>query len=125
MTAEAASPLWARSPRRRWKNAYGVDILLSLLRHPVGGIGLAICLLLFLGAVFAPLLAPHDPAAQFSGHRLEGPSRDFIFGTDEYSRDLFSRLLFGLRASLLIGFGAVILGGGVGTFVGLFTGYIG
>jgi ABC-type dipeptide/oligopeptide/nickel transport system permease subunit len=125
MTAETSRTAWAASQTSGWKKAYPVQILFGLMRHPVGGIGASVCLLLFVGAIFAPVLAPYDPSDQFSGHRLEGPSLDYFFGTDEFSRDIFSRLLYGLRSSLLIGFGAVILGGVVGSCVGLVAGFVG
>jgi peptide/nickel transport system permease protein len=125
MTAEANTPLWAPTAKTGWKSSYAIQVGSGLLRHPQGAVGAVICLLLLFGAVFAPFLAPNDPSAQFSGHRLEGPSLNFFFGTDEFSRDIFSRMLYGLRSSLLIGFGAVLLGGVAGTAVGLLAGYVG
>ena len=125
MTAEAQTPFWTERSRPAWRQSFAFRVVSGLFRHPQGAIGAVICLVLLLGAVLAPWIAPNDPADQFSGHRLEGSSWNFFFGTDEFSRDIFSRMLYGLRSSLLIGFGAVVLGGVVGTMVGLLAGYVG
>lgn len=98
--------------------------LIDLVRNPMGLTGLVIVAALLLLGVLAPMLATHDPIQQFRGHRLEGPSSRFLLGTDEFSRDLFSRVLYGLRASLLISIGATFVGGGLGVVVGYAAGYL-
>jgi peptide/nickel transport system permease protein len=75
--------------------------------------------------IFAPLLAPADPLAQNLAATAQAPSVHHLFGTDKLGRDLFSRILFGARISIRIGFVAVGLGMSVGTLIGLIAGYAG
>ncbi len=98
--------------------------LRDVLRNPMGVAGLTLVVGLVILGFCAPLLAAHDPIAQIRGHRLEGPSRAFPFGTDEFSRDLFSRTLYGLRASLLVSIVAVGIGGTLGVTAGFIAGYV-
>ena len=125
MSAEASAPIWTEYGKKGWRGSFAFTFAKRLFSHPQGAIGASVFAVLLIGAIFAPILPGHDPSAQFSGHRLESPSPTFFFGTDEFSRDLFSRMLYGLRASLIIGFGAVILGGVLGTLTGLFAGFVG
>lgn len=87
--------------------------------------GIVVVILLTLTAVFAPFLAPYDPAQQHIVHRLKGPSEQFKMGTDEFGRDVLSRLIYGSRASLIVGISSVLLAGVVGTIIGGISGYIG
>lgn len=94
------------------------------LRHDkVGVIGLVITTVSLLAAVLGPLVAPHDPTAFNAGHALEGPSRMFLLGTDEFGRDLFSRALFGARTSLQVSLIVVLVAGFIGVSIGLIAGY--
>ena len=88
---------------------------------------LALIVLLCLVAVFAPVLAPHNPNAQLDIINLKNhpPSLEYPFGTDQYSRDLLSRVLFGARISLSVAMLAVLLSATVGTAYGLIAGYAG
>ncbi len=107
------------APRGRWRAA------LRLARqNPVGTIALAVLLLLCLAALLAPVIAPYSPTAQ-PGGRLEAPSGHYWFGTDRIGRDVFSRLLYGGRISLLIGFVAVGSGTLIGSAIGLISGFLG
>jgi peptide/nickel transport system permease protein len=76
-------------------------------------------------ALAAPLVAPYAPTAIALGARLGHPSSAHLFGTDEYGRDVFSRVLYGARVSLAAGLGAMALGTAVGTVLGLVSGYLG
>jgi peptide/nickel transport system permease protein len=76
-------------------------------------------------ALLAPLLAPYDPDAQNLDLRLHGPSRVHWFGTDSLGRDVFSRLVFGTRVSLLVGTVAAAITIGIGSLIGVTTGYFG
>jgi peptide/nickel transport system permease protein len=87
--------------------------------------GLAIVLVLTLAAVFAPLLAPHDPTVIDPLRSLEGSSGDHLLGTDELGRDVLSRLLMGARWSLGIAALATVCVMFVGTMIGLVAGYLG
>lgn len=91
-------------------------------RLVVGGIGLGI---IVLAALAAPLLAPFDPIEQHLDDRLLGPTGTYLFGTDNLGRDTLSRLLYGLRPSLVSGLAAVALAAVSGTAVGLLAGYFG
>jgi peptide/nickel transport system permease protein len=91
--------------------------------NPLTLTGLAIILLLVVVAVFAPALSPQDPFQQNLLHRLEAPSLAHWFGTDELGRDVFSRMLIGVRVSLYIGFIAALISIVLGTIVGLVAGY--
>lgn len=107
-------------PRPAW--------LKRLLRNRAGLLGILGALLMVVLALFAPLLAPHDPAEQyFEGLTLEGdplpPGATFLLGTDLLGRDLLSRVIYGARVSLLVGVlanGAAVL---IGALVGVAAGY--
>jgi peptide/nickel transport system permease protein len=103
----------------------------ALSGRPVTIAALAVFALILLIAVFAPLLAPHDPLRQNLGDNFKPPMWDeggtatYPFGTDPLGRDLLSRLIYGARYSLLISIGAVILGTVIGFIVGVAAGYFG
>ncbi len=96
-----------------------------LRQSGLGRWGLAVTLLLILAAVFASHLAPFDPAAQNLPQRLLAPNRAHWFGTDELGRDIFSRVLFGARISMLVGVSVVCGCGLTGLLLGLLAGYFG
>jgi peptide/nickel transport system permease protein len=96
----------------------------EVLRNPMGAVGLGVVVLLLVLGFAAPALTRYDPIAQLPGHKLAGPSAQFWFGTDELSRDLFSRTLYGLRASLLVSIVAVSTGGTLGIVCGFIAGYV-
>ena len=102
-----------------------VTTILEVLRNPMGVTGLVIVVVLVSAGLGAPIFSPHDPIEQFRGHRLETPSWEFMFGTDEFSRDQFSRVLYGLRGSVLVSIFAVGVGGGTGVLAGFVAGYYG
>lgn len=115
-------------PRRAFAARLGTGPLATrVLRDPRSHIALIVLGLVILAAVFAPLLAPYDPSAQLDIVRLQGqsPSWSHPLGTDQYSRDLLSRLLYGARVSLAIAFTAVALSMTFGVFVGATAGYSG
>lgn len=87
-------------------------------------IGLAIVLAIALCAVLAPLIAPYDPARS-SLEALTGPGAAHWLGTDALGRDTLSRVIYGARASLLVGAGAAIVSILIGAPIGLFAGYLG
>lgn len=88
-------------------------------------LGLAILVAFLFIALAAPLIAPHDPEAIFVGARNEPPSGEFLMGTDRLGRDLFSRVLWGSRTSLLVMITAVVTALALGLPLGLFSGYVG
>lgn len=88
-------------------------------------LGVIICFAWILAAISAPIISPYDPIAQDLNIRLEAPSAAHWFGTDNFGRDIFSRVIYGGRYSLLAGVVTVILSGVVGTFYGAIAGYVG
>ena len=88
-------------------------------------LGILICLGWILAAVLAPVVAPYDPIAQYLSMRLKAPSAIHWFGTDNFGRDIFSRVIYGGRYSLLAGCLSVIIAGIIGTFYGALAGYVG
>jgi peptide/nickel transport system permease protein len=93
--------------------------------NPVTAIGFAIIGALVLVAVLAPVLAPYDPYALDPTNVLAPPSRSHLFGTGNFGEDIFSRVLFGARYDLVIGFGAVAIGLVVGCTIGALAGFLG
>jgi peptide/nickel transport system permease protein len=94
-----------------------------LLKRKSAVLGLVIIVLFLLTAVFAPLIAPYDPTQQSWTSIRKPPSLQHWFGTDESGRDLFSRVVFGARASLLAGVVSVSIAVGLGVPIGLLAGY--
>ena len=90
-----------------------------------GWLGAGIVGLIVLAAIFAPLIAPYDPLALNIEDRLAAPDASHWLGTDQGGRDVLSRILFGARASLSIGIGAVLIGALIGVSAGIFAAYKG
>ena len=88
-------------------------------------LGLGIIFVFVIVAVFAPLIAPYDPVQQSWSTIRKPPSLQHWFGTDESGRDLFSRVIFGARASLLAGVVSISIALGLGVPIGLLAGYAG
>jgi len=86
---------------------------------------LVILMIMVLVAVFAPLLAPHDPYQQKLTHSLQQPSSEHPLGTDLLGRDVLSRIIYGTRVSLMVGVVVVFIAGAVGMTIGLLSGYFG
>jgi len=86
-------------------------------------IACSVLVITILLAIFAPLLAPHDPMTMTPSARLKPASDIYPLGTDAYGRDLLSRVLYGARISLLIGVGAAIISIGIGLAIGLVSGF--
>lgn len=90
-----------------------------------GWLGAAIVATMLLAAVFAPLVAPYDPVALSIEDRLSPPAPAHWLGTDQAGRDVLSRIVFGARASLVVGIGAVLIGALLGVSAGVFAAYEG
>lgn len=106
------------------EETYLRTVVRRFCRHKTGMLSLALLLCLGVMAVLAPVLAPHSPdvmAGPFSG----APSREFWLGTDQIGRDVFSRLLYGMRISLLTGVMATQISMFIGVILGLIAGYFG
>ena len=88
-------------------------------------VGFAATLFVILMALLAPLVAPHDPSMQYEGKILEKPSDEYLLGTDELGRDVLSRILYGARVSLRVGFSVVLIASTIGILLGAISGYFG
>jgi peptide/nickel transport system permease protein len=88
-------------------------------------VGTIVLVLLVLVAIFAPLIANHDPYLNDMSQALKNPSSDHWLGTDKLGRDTFSRLVYGARTALYVGFGTVAVSAIVGMILGLLAGYLG
>lgn len=115
----------AVSPGALARHAAPPNRIAMLLGDRGASIGLAVIIVLVLVAVFAPLLAPFDPTAQSVTNAFQPPSWAHLFGTDEYGRDVFSRIVFGTRPALVIGLSSVLAAVCLGTPLGLLAGYLG
>src|SRR6266508_3372526 len=92
---------------------------------PLGAFGGFIVLSLIVVAVFAPWIAPYGYADQVLTDRLQAPSREHPFGTDNLGRDILSRVIYGARVSVIIGFGGMLIGTVFATALGLMSAYAG
>jgi peptide/nickel transport system permease protein len=111
---------------RRHPRFRELGLTLKILgRNPSAVAGAIIIATMVLLATLAPLLAPFDPIAISLGDRLQPPGGGHLFGTDEMGRDIFSRVLYGARISMVIGLMVVGIAGGVGTLIGATAGFIG
>ncbi|WP_315801436.1 MULTISPECIES: ABC transporter permease [unclassified Bradyrhizobium] len=115
MTVGVAS-VAVSQPSRLW---------LAFSRNPLFWLGALLLALIVVVAVLAPLIAPHDPLEQNIVARLEPPSAEFLFGTDNYGRDVLSRLIYGARISLMVGFVAILIAMTIGCTIGIVAGYVG
>ncbi|WHA43892.1 ABC transporter permease [Agrobacterium larrymoorei] len=93
-------------------------------RHFAASLGAAVLIVLIIVAIFAPYLGTIDPIAINPGLRARAPSAAAWFGTDVLGRDIYSRVVFGTRVSLTVGFAVAILATGIGTLIGLICGYV-
>ncbi|MBR4632672.1 MAG: ABC transporter permease [Elusimicrobia bacterium] len=101
------------------------NVLVKLLKNKFAVIGLTVILLLIIVALFAPVISPYTPSEQNVFERLQSPSINHIFGTDDLGRDVFTRMIFGARISLAVGFISVFIILVIGTFLGIISGYYG
>jgi len=102
-----------------------VDFLRRFLRHRLAVLGAAIILTLVIVAAFGRALAPYDPLGMDFGAVFAPPGPEHLFGTDEFGRDIFSRILYGARISLQVAFIAVGISGTLGVLLGLLAGFLG
>lgn len=101
------------------------QVLQHLRKNPLVPVGILIILMWVLIALTAPTLAPRDPLAQNVVARLQPPSAEYPFGTDELGRDVFSRVLYGSRITLPAGIAVILIGSTIGMLVGAVAGFLG
>jgi peptide/nickel transport system permease protein len=107
----------------RGHRSYTRDVLRRLWRHRAAMFGAGIIGLLILAAVAAPFVCPYDPVQMNAADAFQAPSRQYWLGTDEYGRDVFSRIVYGSRISLSVGIISVSISLVLGTALGLVSGY--
>ena len=95
------------------------------VRTPTVAIGGGLLLLFLVVALIAPIIAPYSPTEFHTARSFEGPSRDFLLGTDQFGRDTLSRILVGTRSIFIVSFSATAFGVVIGTIIGLAAGYYG
>ncbi len=94
-------------------------------KQPVGVAGLGVVILMIFAAIFAPLLTDFDPVANSYEHILTPPNADFILGTDQFGRDILTRILYGAQTALFVGFVAAFVGSVSGLVLGVASAYFG
>ncbi|MCK5779142.1 MAG: ABC transporter permease [Rhodospirillales bacterium] len=94
-------------------------------KQPVGVAGLAVVILMIFAAIFAPWLTPYHPEYNDFANMLTPPGADYILGTDQFGRDIFTRILYGARTALFVGFAAATVGAVFGLVLGVASAYFG
>lgn len=94
-------------------------------KQPVGVAGLAVVVLMIFAAIFAPWLTPYHPEYNDFTAMLTAPNADYILGTDQFGRDIFTRILYGARTALFVGFTAATIGAVMGLVLGVASAYFG
>jgi len=121
LTAEQVLAERVAAPARRRRH----PLARFFRRHPAGAAGLVVILVLMGVALLAPWIAPYDPVANDFRSMFKPPGVSHWAGTDAYGRDVLSRVIFGARTALLIGFGASLLGATIGAVIGVASVYFG
>jgi peptide/nickel transport system permease protein len=120
---------WLEDPNPHGRLQAGVQQFhkswLRFCAHPLGLVGLGIILALILAAIFAPLLTQYDPIAQNMADRLAPPSWQHLLGTDQFGRDVFSRIVYGARTTLYIIILVAVIVAPIGLLIGTCSGYFG
>ncbi|KPF68714.1 ABC transporter permease [beta proteobacterium AAP99] len=130
----STSAIAQAKPQPWWGRAWDSDLAYSFRHSPVAMIAAAVAIIMILGAVFAPWLAPHNPfdlaTVDLNDARTppawtdEGKS-SFLLGTDDQGRDMLSTIMYGSRISILVGLASVALAMFLGISLGLLAGYVG
>ena len=111
--------------RGRAKNSQTREIISRFMKNKVSVAGFFIILLLVFCALFPSLIAPYSYETMSTGPSFANPSAEHLFGTDEFGRDIFSRVIYGTRTSLAIGLLSVLIACVLGTILGCISGYYG
>lgn len=101
------------------------DAIMRLKKDKIAMVCLVFVIILALSAIFAPLLAPYEPSYQDTANILSGPTKEHWMGTDEYGRDILSRIIYGTRISLSVGLIAEAIAVTIGVLMGSIAGYYG
>jgi peptide/nickel transport system permease protein len=115
----AATTITYRVPKRRH------PLLQFLVHQPLGAAGMLVIIVMAAAAIFAPWVAPYDPLAIDYAAMLAAPSGEHWLGTDSFGRDVLSRIIYGARTALAVGFLASFLGSTIGAIIGVISAYFG
>ena len=94
-------------------------------KYPLGAFGAVVVVVMFVLAIFANVLSPYDPEANAFEFMLTPPGLEFWMGTDQFGRDILTRIIYGARTALLVGFTCAIVGASVGLVLGVGSAYFG
>src|SRR5437867_9811797 len=118
---DVAAEIPEATRRRRWLAAVGE----FCRQRPLGAIGAIVVVVNIVVGVSANVLAPYDPVATDYGAMLARPSAAHWLGTDAYGRDVLSRIVYGSRTAMLVGFSCAVLGATIGAVIGVGSAYFG
>ena len=102
-----------------------VRLWLMSRAHPLGAAGAGVVILMIVAAIFAPWITPYDPEAADFANMLTAPSAEFWLGTDQFGRDILTRIIYGARTALFVGFTCAFIGSFVGLVLGVGSAYFG
>src|SRR5262245_3070575 len=107
------------------ETSFAGRLIRAMRSKPLGALGGVLIVVLVLTAILAPMLAPYDPVKIKSSDRLQAPSVNHLLGTDDFGRDILSRVIYGARVSMLLGLGAVAISTLLAVVIGILSGYYG
>jgi peptide/nickel transport system permease protein len=119
MSVTTAPEITYKVPKRRH------PVMQFIVTQPTGTAGLVFIVILFFAGFFAEFVAPYDPLTLDYGAMLAPPSWDHWMGTDAFGRDVFSRIIYGARTALAVGFISSLAGSGIGAVIGVVSAYFG
>ncbi len=124
-TSDALAPTESLEAGMRPKRNLWENILNFAQRKPLGAFGAVVVILLVIVAILAPIVATDDPRLTNAAYRFNLPNADTWLGGDQIGRDVYSRLVYGTRISLVVGLLSVFFGITIGAFIGIVSGYFG
>jgi peptide/nickel transport system permease protein len=107
------------------KKGIGTIVFRWCRRQPLGAVSAAVLVLIILVAMFADVVAPHDPELNDFASMLTAPNAEFWLGTDQFGRDVFTRIIYGAQTALFVGFTAAFFGSTIGLVLGVTSAYLG
>ena len=105
--------------------SWGKWVTTTIRKQPLGFAGALIVFAMIFSAAFAPWITNYDPVANAFEHQLTAPNSDFWLGTDQFGRDLFTRIIYGARTALFVGFTTAFIGASTGLVLGVASAYFG
>ncbi len=125
MTTTTESAIEAKIEELDSKESFWNIICKMARKQPVGVAGMGVVVLMIFAAIFAPYLTPYDPVNNQYEFILTPPGGEFLLGTDQFGRDILTRIIFGARTALFVGFAAATIGASLGLVLGVGSAYFG